>query len=66
MVQTLELMCLNRGNRKAMLIDYTDNQQDGSQISDEGHYSHCHPYVRVNPFILIQKELMINLHKCIY
>ena len=28
-------------------------------------FLHCHPYVRVNPFILIQKEFMINLHKCI-
>lgn len=65
MIQVLELMRLSYGNRKAMLIDHTDNQQDGHQISDEGHYSHCHPYVRVNPFILIQKEFMINLHKCI-
>ena len=63
MIQTLQLVSFRNRNCKSMFIHQTDNQQDGCQVGQGRHHPQRHTYIRMNPLILIQKKLMINLHK---
>lgn len=65
MVQTLQLVSLRCLNGKSVFVYQTDNQQNGRQVRQGCHYSQRHAYIGMNPFILVQKELMIELHKYI-
>ena len=63
MIQALQLVGFRSRNPEPMLVHQPDNKQNGCQIGQSRHNPQRHTHIRINPFILIQKELMINLHK---
>ena len=62
LIQVLQLLSLVFGNSKAVFIYHSHNQQNRSQVGYVSHPCKKNPDVRMNPFILIQKEFVINLH----